>query len=65
MRANKKLIGGIAFLALQLVAILVNGFPRLDSGAYGMGYLVGLLIPGVIGIMLLIAYFREKNEGKK
>lgn len=64
MKAYKKLIGAIAFLVLQAIVILVNGFPKLDSGAYGIGYLVGSLIPGVIGITLLIVYFLDKYKGK-
>lgn len=64
MKAHKKLIGAIAFLVLQVIVLIVNGLPKLDGGAYDMGYLVGTLAPGVIGIILLVVYFLGKGKAK-
>ena len=64
MKAHKKLFAGIAFLILQVIVFLVNGFPKFDSGAYELGYLVGSLAPGVIGLVLLAVYFLNKSKAK-
>lgn len=60
MAVHKKLIAGILFLIFQLVVILVKGIPSIESSAYGIGYLVGYFATGVIGIIFLILYFKEK-----
>ena len=60
MNAHKKLIAAIVFLAFQVIVILVNGFPKMDSGAYGIGYLIGYLATGVIGLILLVLYLKER-----
>lgn len=62
MKAYKKLIGAVAFLVLQVIVFVVNGFPKMDAGVYGMGYLIGTLAPGVIGIVLLVAHFVTKGK---
>lgn len=64
MKDHKKLIGGIAFLVLQAIVILVNEFPKLNSDSYEIGYFVGSLTPGVIGIILLVVYFSSKSKTK-
>ena len=61
MAAYKKLIAGIAFLVLQAIVVLINGLPKIEAGAYGAGYLIGYLAPGIIGIILLIVHFISKR----
>ena len=62
MKGRKYLIGGIIFLALQLFTIIVLGFPKTESNAYGVGYLVGYCAMGIIGICFLVAYFVNKAK---
>lgn len=64
MKGRKQLIGGIVFLVLQVIVWFVNGIPQNGADAYGMGYLVGSLVPGVIGIIFLAAFFISKCKAK-
>jgi len=64
MKANKKLIAGIAFLILQAIVLIVRGFPQVGSDSYSVGYLVGILSPGVIGIVLIVIHFITKKNSK-
>lgn len=61
MKAHKNLIIGIAFLLFQAIVLIVKGMPDLESGSYGIGYLLGYLAPGVIGIVLMVIYFIKKR----
>ena len=62
MKTYKKLIAGIAFLVLQAIVFFVRGFPQIGSDAYSAGYLVGILAPGIIGIVLIIVHFITKKN---
>ena len=64
LKAHKRLFAGIAFLVIQVIVFLVNGFPKFDSGAYELGYLVGSLAPGAIGLVLIAVYFLTKNKAE-
>lgn len=64
MKTYKKLIAGIVFLVLQAIVFFVRGFPQIGSDAYSAGYLVGILAPGIIGIVLIIVHFITKKNGK-
>lgn len=62
MKAHKFLIAGIIFLAIQVIAVLVSGFSNFESGAYGVGYLVGFFSPGIIGIIFLVIHFIKRHK---
>lgn len=61
MHAKKFLIAGIVFLVIQVISMIINGFSKFSSGAYGVGYLFGYFAPAIIGIIFLILYFTKKT----
>ena len=55
---KKYLILGIAFILIQLIGLYQNIQNGLEFKS--IGYMIGFFIPGIIGIVSLIKYFKTK-----
>lgn len=58
-------IAGIVLIALEVMALLGSafsgGFSSLGS-VRGIGNLIGFLLPGIIGVILLIVAKKKENK---
>ncbi len=54
-------IAGIVLIVLQVLALIGGGIPAV-GGVYGLGYLLGFFLPGIIGVILLVKAGKKKAE---